>query len=661
MAKSTRDSDEHFRVRPRPPKARGDGTFVPRVLTQMSRVGPGLHRRANASHDHVISRGGVAARFAGSGLNFRSRRVVTKCRLVLLTPATSRTVSAHLRYITRDGVTRDGQPGVAYDAKHDDASLRAFEARGRSDRHQFRFIVAPDDAVELDDLRSFTRALMTRMEADLGTPLDWVAVDHWDTDNPHTHLVVRGRHQAGHDLVIAREYLTTGMRLRACEVATEWLGPRTELEIRQGLLREVAQERWTSLDQGLQARSADGVIDLARPAAGPVEDARRSLLIGRLQRLEKMGLARALGPARWQLRVDAEPTLRALGERGDIVRTMQRAFAAQPREFTVFNPGTPGQAVVERVAGKGIADELQDLGYAILDATDGRAYYVRLPAGFDLEELPQGAIVQVRAAVDRAADRNVVALAQAGVYRTDHHLAQLKGAPGAGIDPVAIVTGHVRRLEALRRAGHVERIAEGVWRVPHDLVERGRAYDRTRLSGGSVEVLSHLPLERQIRAVGATWLDQQLIDDRFPTGRIGFAGAVHEALRRGRNSWWSRASHNARVSASTAAHRAFIAVPSRWSAAASPCSTMGSGSACSSFGGALSSPKTPCSEPASKEWPAGAQRRSGVLKQAVVAARGAVGSTRPEPACGDVLVVWPVYPGLLTITKKAPLAMRGAL
>jgi hypothetical protein len=95
---------------------------------------------------------------------------------------------------------------------------------------------------------------------------------------------------------------------------------------------------------------------------------------------------------------------------------------------------------------------------------------------------------------------------------------------------VAIVTGHVRRLEALRRAGHVERMAEGVWRVPHDLVERGRVYDRTRLSGGSVEVLSHLPLERQIRAVGATWLDQQLIDDRFPTGRMGFASAVHEAL-----------------------------------------------------------------------------------------------------------------------------------
>jgi len=37
--------------------------------------------------------------------------------------------------------------------------------------------------------------------------------------------------------------------------------------------------------------------------------------------------------------------------------------------------------------------------------------------------------------------------------------------------------GHVRRLEALRRAGIVERVADGCWKVPADLVEKGRAYE----------------------------------------------------------------------------------------------------------------------------------------------------------------------------------------
>jgi uncharacterized protein DUF3363 len=89
----------------------------------------------------------------------------------------------------------------------------------------------------------------------------------------------------------------------------------------------------------------------------------------------------------------------------------------------------------------------------------------------------------------------------------------------------------VRRLEALRRAGIVERMSDGVWRVPDDLVARGMAYDRGRLGNVSVELKCHLPIEQQVRAVGATWLDQELLDG----GRIsqpygGFGAAVRQAM-----------------------------------------------------------------------------------------------------------------------------------
>ena len=94
----------------------------------------------------------------------------------------------------------------------DQVDLRIFAATGSDDRHQFRFIVAPEDGVQLEDLRSFTRTLMARVERDLGTRLEWVAVDHWDTDNPHTHVVLRGKDNGGKDLIIARSYITHGMR-----------------------------------------------------------------------------------------------------------------------------------------------------------------------------------------------------------------------------------------------------------------------------------------------------------------------------------------------------------------------------------------------------------------------------------------------------------------
>ena len=100
-----------------------------------------------------------------------------------------------------------------------------------------------------------------------------------------------------------------------------------------------------------------------------------------------------------------------------------------------------------------------------------------------------------------------------------------------GRDPKEVVDAHVLRLEALRWAGIVERMAEGVWRVPADLPERGRKYDAQRLGGVSVELRSHLPIERQTRVIGATWLDQQLIGGRTGIGEQGFGGEVRAVLR----------------------------------------------------------------------------------------------------------------------------------
>ena len=153
--------------------------------------------------------------------------MVIKSRIVNLKHVTPQAVDAHLRYITRDGISHDGRPSQPYGAGTDTADWQEFAEKGRQDRHQFRFIVAPEDGVDINDLRAFTRQLMSTMQEDLATKLDWIAVDHWDTDNPHTHVVLRGKDDQGKDLIISRKYMTDGMRLRACELSTDWLGPRT--------------------------------------------------------------------------------------------------------------------------------------------------------------------------------------------------------------------------------------------------------------------------------------------------------------------------------------------------------------------------------------------------------------------------------------------------
>jgi type IV secretory pathway VirD2 relaxase len=99
----------------------------------------------------------------------------------------------------------------------------------RGDRHHFRFIVSLQDAEQLSDLRAFTRDLMAQAERDLGTTLDWIGVDHWNTDNPHVHVIVRGKGHDGRDLVIARDYISHGLCARAGHLATLELGPRSAL------------------------------------------------------------------------------------------------------------------------------------------------------------------------------------------------------------------------------------------------------------------------------------------------------------------------------------------------------------------------------------------------------------------------------------------------
>jgi len=136
----------------------------------------------------------------------------------------------------------------------------------------------------------------------------------------------------------------------------------------------------------------------------------------------------------------------------------------------------------------------------------------------------------------RAADRNIMDVAgEGGVYRPSEHLERARAAiDRIGGDPEAFVRSHVRRLEALRRAGHAERIDAEHWRVPADLPERGQAYDLARDRANiRVSVLSPTGLHQQIGHDGATWLDRELVSrQRITLAGEGFGQEVKVALEK---------------------------------------------------------------------------------------------------------------------------------
>jgi type IV secretory pathway VirD2 relaxase len=529
-----RSDEDRFRVKPAAPKSRGgprSQRFVSQVLKQVSKTGATPSGKSFRKPPNTFGRGRVAASMAGQRLGLNARRVVVKSRFVVLRRASPNSVAVHLRYIERDGVTRDGQKGQAYGADTDVADIQAFQDRGQNDRHQFRFIVSAEDGVELQDLKGFTRQLMRRMEIDLETRLDWIAVDHWDTDNPHTHIVLNG-HTGGpggirRDLVISPDYLAYGMRSRASEIATDCLGPRTEAEIRQSRWREVDQQRLTSLDRVLVGQTGpDGVSLTPR-----TQDAQRlNALQGRLQYLETLDLAERMDGNRWKLKAELISTLNAMGQRAEALETIRRSLKGQYREALVHD--RMQHTVVGRIAGKGLADELNDRGYLVVDGLDGRAHYLALPLGTQLADLPVHGVVEVVPANRiKPTDREIVNLLRQGRYCTEDHMTKLRGLMDR--DPQLTVDVHVRRLEALRRIGLVERVSEGLWKVPADLLNKVQQHGLETGVDLEIRVLSHLPIDRQVGAIGVTWLDRQLVGD--PTARagseFGFGALVREALR----------------------------------------------------------------------------------------------------------------------------------
>lgn len=433
--------DSDLRIQPgriRSTRAPKQKSFINQVLRAAKKAGhtsgqAAAGKRSAAYGRSTFGRGRLA--FSRGRLFSSARRVVVKARFVRHKGRSFRSapLTAHLSYLKRDGVTRSGEKAEMFDAGSDRADGAAFSDRCQDDRHHFRFIISPEEAGDLTDLRAFTRDLAKQMEIDLGTRLDWVAVDHWNTDNPHVHLLVRGVDEEGADLVISRDYISRGLRSRAEELVAIELGPKPEHEIRNTLEREVTAERWTRLDREVRlAADETGFIDLRPENPGKSDPEIRRLMVGRLQHLEKMGLAASTSPGEWMVGLEAERSLRDLGMRGDIIKTMHRAFTerGEMRGIAdyVIEVGQPASQIIGRLVDCGLHDELTGEAYALIDGTDGRVHHVRFRGIEAFEHAPPvGGIVEVRRFGHAGEPRPTLVLA----IRSDLDLADQVTAKGA--------------------------------------------------------------------------------------------------------------------------------------------------------------------------------------------------------------------------------------
>ena len=463
-----------------------------------------------------------------------SRRAIVKVSLVKMGKYGASAQRHHLNYIGRDTAGPDGNKGHLFSRDETIADSETFYERGKEDPHQFRIIVSPEDGAELQDLKIFTRDLMGEMEIDLDTKLDWVAANHYDTSRPHTHIVVRGINEDGQKLIIPREYISYGMREAAEELLTNELGPIKQIHYAQRVAMQIRQERFTSLDKNLLNKSVDSVVDLKRSRLAEM-DWQNRFESQRAKFLNEVGLAEKVGPNKWRLDDNLERTLRRMGERGDIIRTYQRAISeAKLQQSEIHEPiydslEATARPITGRVIKTGILDDVNDRSYLVLDTLEGDALFVETGSQVNIEDIKSGMIVKAgpQSYSPKQSDYTITELAskRSGIYSPSAHEMS---------DPSAreeYIQAHVRRLEAMRRAGHAERNSDGSWKIPQDYLKRAARYERKRGFNNPVklDVVSRAPLKDLTDTIGRTWLDEALRSGVANEHQSGFGEEVNVA------------------------------------------------------------------------------------------------------------------------------------
>jgi type IV secretory pathway VirD2 relaxase len=400
VAKS-KDKEPEFRLRPPKPTARGER----RVYASAYRIIMHHARMSGVRRRRVIG--------FGSGRTHRPYSQRCAVRVLYSKNTSNGQWRAHGRYVARESATHKGDPrAVGFNATEEaiDIATRLEGWQKTNDERLWKLIVSPEFGDRVD-LKRLTRDLISQMETDLGTRLEWVAAAHFNTEHPHVHVALRGVGAEGRPLRLSRDVVREGIRHITEDLCTRQLGYRTEFDAAEAQRREVYQHRYTSLDRIIQ-RDADRTEaaespsftvnkDPSRAGLGPGTSLIERRTAERLMVLESMGLAESAGSKTWRVRRDFVNVLRAMQRNADRQKTLAAhgALISDERlQMTVLDLRSL-TTLEGRVLVHG-EEESSGRSYLILEGTDAQVHYVyytpEIEAARNRGELRTNSFVQLR-------------------------------------------------------------------------------------------------------------------------------------------------------------------------------------------------------------------------------------------------------------------------
>jgi hypothetical protein len=362
--------------------AAGSGSIRTRIMARLRAVGGGAGASGRSWSQGV--RAQAQARWGGALST--SQRVIVKAHVARHTggvKAASKVLAAHVSYLARAGTGRDGEAEVFYGAELDSIAGRDHTKEWAEDRHHFRFIVSAEHGDKIDDLKAYMRETMQRVAADLKEPnLDWIAVNHFDTDQPHSHVLIRGRRADGRNLVIPRAVMGYGFRARAQEHAQELLGEMTREQAEVRLRNQITAVRETELDRHL-SRHMDEAGTLSEAAGLDRQGSYAAMMRGRVVQLEKLGLA-SNSNGTITLAPDFRRQLATMAARADVLRLFHERLNQGARTISPLQQGEVKGVVMQT----GYHDrDLQSSPFTIIRDQQGHEHYSRLSAQATLPSL----------------------------------------------------------------------------------------------------------------------------------------------------------------------------------------------------------------------------------------------------------------------------------
>jgi hypothetical protein len=411
------------------------------------------------------------------GASRRAQRVIVKVLSRRHGPNKGSGLCKHVNYLARASASRDGRPGVFYSLERDAlnaADARAITRQWEQDRHHFRIVISAEKAHQICDLSGYVRDVMRRLEQDLQTKLQWIGIDHYNTDNAHSHVLIRGINERGQVLEIRTDYIAHGMRGRAAEAATELLGERTEQDVRGAKVAEVQAERFTSLDRIIERGSDANGFDAAHGVRMGFAREDRDLVVSRLQFLEALGLAHKDRGTTWHVYPDFRRRLMELGARNDIVKHLYSALGTEAGQArSIDRRALAGKPVAGVLVAKGPVDEIGDLRFVAVRDRAGNVQYARVRDSRGYREAQIGDDVELGSATRdqrrAAAAVTAIAAAHGGAYRAADHAEVLCARQPRWSEQAVLnsIRAHVQKLDrwAGRESSGVTRIADGEYRI----------------------------------------------------------------------------------------------------------------------------------------------------------------------------------------------------